>query len=309
MSVSRMGMKGTAAVWVLLAVMLLWSTAASAQPEGNGTVGKAGTSSAGAPVLSEQERSERLKQLESASEQLYEHMQQGNAQASLADMETLISALEGVSFKGLTSVEGIHALAETIMDTKETLVKVEVQPEEWALSSARLRLAVNSLLHPDKALWQQYYKVMADNLQQMNKARAGGKPAEVRKAFQALQGHYEVVRPAAVIRRPASDINRFESWLSYAGRLSDERTWDESALKGAIAQGEGALKGLFGRRGDEPVFLPITGFDSPWYWSGLIGLWIVLALTYTGIRKYRASQTVMAVREQRKEEDAHPYRL
>lgn len=312
MSVSRIWMKGTAAALILLAVMLIWSTAALAQPEEKGSAGaagKAGTSSASAPALSEQERSERLSQLESASERLYEHMQQGSTQEALADMESLIGALEGVTFKGLTSVEGIHALAETIMDTKETLARAEVRPEEWAFSSARLRLAVNSLLHPDKALWQQYYKVMADNLRQMNQARAGGKPAEVRKAFQALQDHYEVIRPAAVIRRPASEVNRFDSWLSYAGRLSNEQTWDEAALKGAIVQGEGALKGLFGRRGDEPVFLPITGFENPWYWSGLIGLWIVLALTYTGIRKYRASQTVSAVREKRREEDAHRYRL
>lgn len=309
MSVRRSWVKGTAAALALLAAMLLWNTVVLAQPVGNGTGSKAGTSSTAAPSLSEQERSERLKQLEAASERLYEHMQQGNAPEALADMDTLIGALEGVSFKGLTSVEGIHALAETIMDTKETLVKAEVQPEEWALSSARLRLAVNSLLHPDKALWQQYYKVMADNLQQMNRARAGGKPAEVRKAFQALEGHYEVVRPAAVIRRPPSNVNQFDSWLSYVGRLSGERTWDEAALKEAISQGGGVLKGLFGRRGDEPVFLPVTGFDSPWYWSGLIGLWIVLALTYTGIRKYRASQTVTAVREQRREEDTRRYRL
>lgn len=305
----RTWVKRAAAALALLAAMLIWSAAVIAQPAGSGTGGKAGTSSTGAFALSEQERNERLQQLEAASERLYEHMQQGSAQEAMADMETLIAALEGVSFKGLTSVEGIHALAETIMDTKETLVKAEVRPEEWALSSARLRLAVNSLLHPDKALWQQYYKVMADNLQQMDRARAGGKPAEVRKAFQALQGHYDVVRPAAVIRRPAADVNRFDSWLSYAGRLSEERTWDEAALKGAITQGDGALKALFGRRGDEPVFLPITGFDSPWYWSGLIGLWIVLALTYTGIRKYRASQTVIAVREPRREEEAYRYRL
>lgn len=305
----RTWMKGAAAAMALLAAMLIGDTAVFAQPAGSEATGKTGTPLTGVPALSEQEHSERLKQLETASEQLYEHMQQGNAPEALADMEVLIAALEGVSFKGLTSVEGIHALAETIMDTKETLVKAEVQPEAWALSSARLRLAVNSLLHPDKALWQQYYKVMADDLRQMNQARAGGKPAEVRQAFQALQDHYEMVRPAAVIRRPASDIDRFDSWLSYAGRLSNDQTWDEAALKGAIAQGEGALKGLFGRRGDEPVFLPITGFDSPWYWSVLIGLWIVLALTYTGIRKYRASQTVTSVREPHREEDAYRYRL
>lgn len=309
MSVRRTWLRGATAVLTLLAATLLWTSVVFAEPVKNGTESKPSTSKAGTPAMSEQERSERLKQLELASERLYEHMQQGSGQEALADMEALIQALEGVSFKGLTSVEGIHALAETIMDTKETLVRADAQPEAWALSSARLRLAVNSLLHPDKALWQQYYKVMFDDLQQMKQARAGGKPAGLRKAFQALQDHYDVVRPAAVIRRPASEINRFESWLSYTEGLSGAQSWDEKALKGAIEQGEGELKALFGRRGDEPVFLPVTGVDSPWYWSALIGLWIVLALTYTGIRKYRADRAVTAVRAQRPAEEMNRYRL
>ncbi|WP_018751378.1 sporulation protein YpjB [Paenibacillus sanguinis] len=258
-------------------------------------------------LAQESDRGEKLKQLEAAAEQLYTHMQQGSVSEAAADMEVLTATLEGLSFQGLTTVEGIHALAEVIMDTKATLAKAEVVPEEWAESSARLRLAVNSLVHPDHALWQQYYTVLAHDLQQMSKARAGGKPAELRVALQTLQQHYEIIRPAAIIRRSSSDISQFTSWLSYVGRLSQEPTWDEAALREALGQGEGMLKELFGRRGDEPVFLPITGLDSPWYWSGMIGLWIVLALGYAGIRKFVGDQTVTAVR--RTKEEGFRYRL
>lgn len=277
---------GLTAALILLASLLTWSLSALAQ---------------------EPDRGEKLKQLEAAAEQLYTHMQQGSVSEAAADMGVLTATLEGLSFQGLTSVEGIHALAEAIMDTKATLAKAEVVPEEWAESSARLRLAVNSLLHTEQALWQQYYTVMAHDLQQMSKARAGGKPAALRTALQALQHHYEIIRPAAIIRRSPSDINQFTSWLSYVGRLSQERTWDEAALREALVQGEGALKGLFGRRGDEPVFLPITGPDSPWYWSGMIGLWIVLALGYAGIRKFMGNQSITPVR--RTKEEGFRYRL
>lgn len=277
---------GLTAALILLASLLTWGLSALAQ---------------------EPDRGEKLKQLEAAAEQLYTHMQQGSVSEAAADMGVLIATLEGLSFQGLTSVEGIHALAEAIMDTKATLAKAEVNPEEWAESSARLRLAVNSLLHPEHALWQQYYTVMAHDLQQMSTARAEGKPASLRAALQALQHHYEMIRPAAIIRRSSPEINQFTSWLSYVGRLSQERTWDEAALREALAQGEGALKGLFGRRSDEPVFLPITGPDSPWYWSGMIGLWIVLALGYAGIRKFMGNQNVTPVR--RTKEEGFKYRL
>ncbi|WP_246061807.1 sporulation protein YpjB [Paenibacillus oralis] len=287
----------------LLPLLLLADGAmAAASPGEKGASGPAPVSQ-----VSDEERGDKLKQLEAAAEALYGHMQQGHAQEAHAEMERLIAALEGVSFKGLTSVEGIHALAESIMNVRETLARAEIVPEEWTRSSAVLRLAVNSLLHKDKGLWLQYYKVMADDMQQMSNARVGGQSEKLRAAFQNLQQHYETIRPAAAIRRDPSAVNRFDSWMSYAERLSSDKPVDEAALKQAIRQGESALKALFGRKGEEPVFLPIAGYENPWYWSGLIGLWIVLALGYTGLRKYRAAQAITGVGGT--DEDSYRYRL
>lgn len=250
---------------------------------------------------------EKLALFEQAAEELYRDMQEGNTQGAHQQMERLTDSLEGLSFKGLTSVEGIHALAESIIDVRETLARAEVSPEEWASSSARLRLAVNSLAHQDNALWLQYYKVMADDMEKMHRGRTKGSPALFREAFLALQSHYAMIRPAAVIRKDASEINRFDSWMSYVERLSNDKAWDEPSAGKAVSQGERLLKELFGRKTGEPVFLPITGFGSPWYWSVLIGGWIVLALAYTGLRKYRADQTVMSVHAKKDRADSYRF--
>lgn len=247
-------------------------------------------------VLSTKERDDRLRSFEAVTERLYHVMQQGDTTAAHHEMDQLIEALEGLSFKGLTSVDGIHALAECIMDTRETINRVKLAPEEWIETSARLRLAVNSLTHQRDALWQQYYKVMSSSLQDMGKARSGGNRSEFKAAMQSLQSHYEMIRPAAIIQRDPSAIHKFNSWLSYVERLGSEAAWDEAALKGAIDQGAPLLQELFGRKGNEPVFLPLIGSRSPWYWSALIGGWILLALTYTAMRKYQAEQAVSSVR-------------
>lgn len=224
-------------LFVLLPLLLLaGSPAAAASPAGKGLDG--GRAPAPVSQLSDEERGDKLKQLETAAEALYGHMQQGRVEEAHAEMERLIAALEGVSFKGLTSVEGIHALAESIMDARETLARSEIVPDEWSRSSAVLRLAVNSLLHKDKGLWLQYYKVMADDMQRMNNARVGGQSEKLRAAFGNLQQHYETIRPAAVIRRDPSTVNRFDSWLSYAERLSNDQPMDEAALMEAIRQGK-----------------------------------------------------------------------
>ncbi|MNO54851.1 Sporulation protein YpjB (SpoYpjB) [compost metagenome] len=258
-------------------------------------------------TLNVQQRSERLKQFEQIAERLYQDMQQGNTQGASNNMNELINVLEGLSFKGLTSVEGIHALAETIMDAKETIASVELEPEDWAIKSARLRLAVNSLIHKEKALWLQYYKLMANDLQVMNKARAEGSPSEFKKGFQSMQSHYEVIRPAAAIRREPSNMNQFDSWMSYLAGLTRNSTWDENAVKGAMVHGDRLIKELFGRKSDEPVFLPISGYNSPWYWTLLIGAWIVIALIYTGYRKYRAYQNVSSLADKGDRENSYRY--
>lgn len=238
-------------------------------------------------------RAEQFKRLENVTESLYTNMQQGNTKEAKAKMDELINTLVGLSFKGLTSVEGIHALAESIMDAKEAIARVEIVPEQWIKTSASLRLAVNSLLHKEEALWLQYYKVMMDSLKEMEKARTSGSPKALREAFEAFKVDFETIRSAAVISRDPSEINRFESWLSHMDSLSSAQKLDESAVKSTIQQGNQLLNVLFGRRANEPVFLPITGRYNPLYWGMLIGGWILLALSYTGIRKYRAEQSVI----------------
>lgn len=260
-------------------------------------------SSAADIEVTEQERAEKLRQLEAATESLYQDMQQGNTKQANQSMEQVIGALEHLSFKGLTSVEGIHALAGTIMDVKETLAKAVDGQEDWITSSARLRLAVNSLTHPQQAFWHQYYKVLGEDLQQMSKARVEGDATLLREAYLSLRAHYELIRPAAVIRKNISEIHRFDSWLSYVDGLTNEKNKDESVLSGTLQQGEEMVKELFGKKTDEPVFVPIAGYGNPWNWSLLIGGWILLALFYTAYRKYRANQTVITTPGKKEKND------
>lgn len=247
--------------------------------------------------LSAEKREEKLKGFADAAERLYAAMQQGKTAAAHQEMDRLIEALEGLSFKGLTSVDGIHALAECIMDTRETINRAELSPEAWRETSARLRLAVNSLIQERDALWQQYYKVMSSQLAEMDTARAGGKRSSFQEALQAFQQHYELIRPAALIQRGPSELTKFDSWISLVGRLGFDKNWDEAKLKEVLPHGKPLLKQLFGRKGYEPVFLPLTGSSNPWHWTALIGGWIMLALIYTGLRKYEAWQAVSLVRK------------
>ncbi len=263
-----------------------------------GESGKGGTA--------RESREAKLARFEQATEELYRSMQEGYTQQALEDMERLTDALTGLSFKGLTSVEGIHALAESVMDVQQTLIRAEVSPDDWMFVSAKLRLAANSLVHRDDALWLQYYKVMHEQMDNIENGRISGSRTSVREAFLGLKRHYDVIRPAVVIRKEAWEISRFDSWMSHVDGLSEEQTLNGEALGQALKQGEKFLKELFGKT-EDPVFLPVTGYGKPVYWSLLIGGWIVLALGYTGLRKYMADQTVMAAHSPKDRDDSYRF--
>ncbi|WP_068617169.1 sporulation protein YpjB [Paenibacillus tuaregi] len=236
-----------------------------------------------------------LNELDSASEALYRYMQDGNGEKAQVEMDRIVRLVETISFKGLSSVEGIHALSETVMDTREALVRSQSSPEEWRNTSSRLRLAVDSLIHKQQPLWHQYYKLFTDDLSQLAKARSDADAKSLQNAVHTLKSHYETIRPAAAIQLDNSIIAKADSWLSYLESVSMKKDLDASELKSVLDSGEGVIHDLFGKKRSEPVLLPLAGSSNPWKWSLLIGGWIALALTYTGMRHYNAYQEVRPV--------------
>jgi sporulation protein YpjB len=146
------------------------------------------------------------------------------------------------------------------------------------------------MLHHKAGLWLNYYKVMSEQFKSMNLAQTNGDKEKLQAAISQLNGNYQLIRPAAVIVRDASTISQFDSWLSYASKLSEQQQPDWEVWKGLLSQGELALNQLFGKATHDPVFLPIIYNQHPWRLVLLISGWILLSLLYTAWRKYKGEQ-------------------
>lgn len=242
-------------------------------------------------------RQQQLARLEQTSETLYRSMQNGQVVEAQEAVESIAVQLGSVSYAGLTGVEGIHELAACVIDAKTLVYKANPDLEAWKKASARLQLAVNSLVHAKGAIWLQYYKVLSDDADELSKAALQNNLAATAKDYAELQEHYELIRPAAVIQREPSQIAAMDSWLSFIQSASGGggNGADLAKLQTALAGGQELLNTLFGKAKDEPVLLPIAGYSNPWSWVFLIGVWILLALAYTGYRKYLAAQEVHPV--------------
>ncbi|MGN7491141.1 sporulation protein YpjB [Paenibacillus sp. SAF-054] len=234
-----------------------------------------------------------LKQAQALSQtvdRLYQHVLEGNTNLVQKDLVEVNSLFENAELQKLTTVEGIHALSETIIEMKEAVARVQLDPEDWLTASAKLRMAADSLYNTKQPLWLQYHKLIREELSLMKAETQKGSPLGVKQAYERLQDHYEVIRPAVIIQRKPADVTMIDSWLSYAGGLVNAVSPQSAQIQSMIGQGEEMFNGLFGKKKDYPAMAPLDQVDGTWPWVLWAGAFIVIMLAYTAYRKYRGEQ-------------------
>ncbi|WP_150271102.1 sporulation protein YpjB [Paenibacillus tepidiphilus] len=230
-------------------------------------------------------------QLEEAAEALYTYVLKGDVSKAREKSEEISRLFVASSFEGLASVEGIHALAEVIMDVKATFAAAEISPERWEAAAARLRLAANSLNQPHQPMWLQYYKVIREDLNDMERSAGAGDLAGWKTSVTRLQSRYDNIRPAVVISRPPETVNQLDSWLSYAAEIpSSTQPVPRARLLEIISYGQEAVRVVFGKERNEPALsLPLPP-QRYGIWGFLGGAFIAAALGYAAYRKYRGDK-------------------
>jgi len=202
-----------------------------------------------------------------------------------------IQVREDIPLGQLTSVEGIRALTNTIIETKRTVNAVSLNPDRWLLTTAKMRLAVDALVNAKHGLWTQYYKAFIEDMDQLEAAAKAPSKEKFASAFRGLQQHYELIRPAVIIVHPADFVEKFDSYVSFLQTATQTEPFQGQHAAEAISIGKPLIQELFMKRTDKPTFVPPVGTgQDPWIWIVGIGAVVVTVLTYVGYRKYQYEQ-------------------
>ncbi|MGF9699174.1 sporulation protein YpjB [Paenibacillus sp. MABNR03] len=232
-----------------------------------------------------------IQQLNEEATSLYRHALEHNIEEVRNSIMRISERLEHISFEGQTTVEGIHAISETIVEVKEAAVRVKSDDTGLQQASAKLRLAADSLANPAKPLWLQYYKIVQNDLQALSTAvNRHDNGAALSSQYAVLEEHYETIRPAAMIRREPYEIAQLDAWLSHTKGLTAAKQPDVAQLQSMLSHGEELVNQLFGREKDESAFVPFVEGPNRRAAGLFITSVIVAALSYAGYRKYRAQQ-------------------
>ena len=272
---------GLIVCWILY--LTLGGVTAFAETAGNASGADSGTAQGNAKS--------RALLLEQAAENLYGHVLEGDVTKVRQGTDEISRLFVSSSFGDLTSVEGINALSGVIMDLKAAVAGVEASPERWESAAAKLRLAANSLNHPRKPIWTQYYKLIREDLNSMEKSASVNDIGTWKAALQRLQSRYDTIRPAIIISKPPEEVNAFDSWLSYAaGVITSSQPVERTRLQEIVSYGQEAVRVLFGKEKDEPTLSLPMASEGYGLWGLLAACFIIGALVYTGYRKYRADK-------------------
>jgi sporulation protein YpjB len=240
------------------------------------------------------ENAQNIEKMNRTAEALYLHTRDGNMELALNELERLENEMTQVRFSGITKIEGLEALTDTVVRAKREFHSVKFSRHKGLLEAAKIRLAVDALNHAKEPMWLQYYKVIKEDIGKIGSAAADKNGELTLSAFQRLHERYQIIRPSALITRDVAVVTQADSFFTYLKKKLEQNPIDFKSLDSDVVQLHGVI-GLLFQKKNEPAYVPVIDQRQPIYWTFGIGSTIVLVLTFVGWRKFRYGNDYVAL--------------
>ncbi|MFE6797370.1 sporulation protein YpjB [Paenibacillus chitinolyticus] len=238
--------------------------------------------------------------LNEAAEELYKLSEQGKTTEARIELEQLGELATKLTYDGSITIEGLHALTETITGAKKTYASVSFSQDEGRFAAAKIRLAADALTHRGQPMWLQYYKLIKDDLKRIETNVAARKKLEALLDYNKLYRHMSTIRPALLISRAPAEVEKLDSLLVFMRKGLAAPALDKTNLLQASGEFGKTIDGIFGRS-DREAFLPLPDTQEPVFWSLVVGAFIIGVLLFAGWRMFRLKPGYDTVRHKNRE--------
>ncbi|MEK8127372.1 sporulation protein YpjB [Paenibacillus filicis] len=243
---------------------------------------------------SEQQR-QQVKLLNETAEELYQRMQKGDVDGGRVVLQQISDQVTQLPFEGVTSVEGMNAFTETISQAKRVLTSVSADPGAGQVAAAKIRLAADALTHTSQPMWLQFYKQLQDDVDAVEQSAKTGNRSGLQDKVQHLEQHYSTVHPSLVISRPAEDVEKMDSLLTFVKSQSFGQQAPFRNVANAVPPMRQMLDKLFMKR-ETTAYLPYPEQQNPILWTIGLGSFILAALGFAGWRLSKKNGGLVPVR-------------
>ncbi|SDN86373.1 sporulation protein YpjB [Paenibacillus sp. yr247] len=285
------GMKRLTTTLVLAAVVSI-SSACGANTNTNGQAAK--------PI--DPDQVQRIEFLNQIADDMYKQTMDGQVTEARNKLMQISDQIPKIHFEGITSVEGLNALTESITQAKRVYNAVAFSPEEGQIAVAKIRLATDALTHKNQPMWLQYYKVIQNDTNVLNQDIKADKQQEALANFGKLSQHIAIIHPSLLISRDAASVEKLDSLLVFLRNNLNSKPMSTRQLESGIENLNHILDDLFLKNKDAIAFVPITDPRQPIIWSLGIGLIIVSVLSFAGWRMYQSGRHFVPVKQAKESE-------
>lgn len=278
---------------LLLAAVITISSACGVSTSTNGQAAK--------PI--DPEQVERIAFLNQIADDMYKQTMDGQVTEARNKLMQMSDQIPKIHFEGITSVEGLNALTETITQAKRVYNAAAYSPEEGQIAVAKIRLATDALTHKNQPMWLQYYKVLQNDTNNLNEDVKANKQKEALANFGKLSQHIAIIHPSLLISRDAASVEKLDSLLAFIRTNLNSQPMSTRQLESGLDHLNHVLDDLFLKNKDAIAFVPITDPRQPIIWSLGIGLIIVSVLSFVGWRMYQSGRHIVPVKQSRESEN------
>ena len=243
-----------------------------------------------------QEAEMQLVRLDLVAHQLYDSALAGSRQTAYLHVQQLRQLASQDTLQRIGYREGWSAMRKDAAAIELAIAQGALS-SSWMDKAARIRLASDALLRPDKALWLQYEQVMLDDIARIEKAwkrQAGNGAVAAKAAMHSLTGHAGRIETAVMISLGEQRGTELGERVQYMRELLEARVEghaNDEMVNESLRALKAVVASLFeaSSSGDEATApaAVIPGSSSPLSWTLLLGAVICAVLAFTGWRKYK----------------------
>lgn len=246
---------------------------------------------------------ERISFLNQIAEEMYTMTMSGQVAEARNKLIQLSDQIPKISFEGITSVEGLNALTETVTGAKRVYNAANYSPAEGQVAVAKIRLATDALSHKNQPMWLQYYKVLQNDSQILSQYVKANKQQEAIEEFGKLSQHIAIIHPSLIISRDPSSVEKLDSLVVFIRTNVNAKPMPIRQLEAGIVNLNQVLEDLFMKHKDALAYVPFTDPNQPIIWSLSMGVIIVGVLSYVGWRMYQSGRHIVPVKQAKESEN------
>lgn len=242
------------------------------------------------------EQLQRVELLNQTADEMYKKVMQGDITGGRDVLQQVSDLVTTIRYEGLTTLEGLNALTDTITQGKRVFNAVGFKPDEGQVAAAQIRLATDALSHPEQPMWLQYYKLLQEDLNGIEQAAKSEKLPDFQKSVAVFERHISILHPSLLISRDPTDVEKLDSLVTFVSGQARSEKSPYQPVTNLLPTIHQLIDKLFLKK-DATAFLPVVDDKNPILWTFAIGSVILAALGFAGWRLAKKDNGMVLVRK------------